>query len=532
MTGGQAVVATLRAHAVDAVFGMPGVHNLALYDALCDAPEIQHVLVRHEQAAGFAADGYARATGRPGVAITTAGPGATNALTAIAEAWSDSSPVVLIASHIESPYVEQELGFGHELRGQLDVFQTATRFRARPTHVAEISTSLGEAFALAQTGRPRPVLVQIPQDVLNDHDDVDIAAPRPGSRQSAEASLVRAAADMLARAHTPAIYAGVGVHRSGAHTKLLELAELLDAPVFTTAQGKGAIPEDHPLAVGNRWTGEPELVKLLGESDLLLGVGTRFGAADTAQWQLPLPAAVIRIDADADELGRNVPAEVALAGDAKMVLGQLLQALDSHRAENGRRGELQAVLRTANAAAEDAWPEPMRLLGDLRAALARDAIVFCDSLIQYWAARHLPVYAPRSIHLPWTYGTLGSSLPMAIGAKVAFPERQVVTLCGDGALMFTLPELATAVQAGANIVIIVCNDRGYGAMRMHQQRRFGRFIASDLATPDFAAVAQAFGARGISLQSAGDLRPALESALGDSRPVLIDVPLALTIPWR
>src|SRR5207302_1741413 len=163
LSGGQAVVKALEAHNVDVVFGMPGVHNLALYDALCDAPEIQHVLVRHEQAAGFAADGYARATGRPGVAITTAGPGATNALTAIAEAWSDSSSVVLIASHIESPYVEQERGFGHELRGQLEVFQTATRFRSRPTRVGDIGPAIAEAFAQSQHGRPRPVLVQIPQ---------------------------------------------------------------------------------------------------------------------------------------------------------------------------------------------------------------------------------------------------------------------------------------------------------------------------------------------------------------------------------
>jgi acetolactate synthase-1/2/3 large subunit len=533
MTGGQAVVAALNAHGVDVVFGMPGVHNLALYDALCDAPEIKHVLVRHEQAAGFAADGYARATGRPGVAITTAGPGAANALTAIAEAWSDSSPVVLIASHIESPYVEQERGFGHELRGQLDLFQTATRFRARPTRIGDIGPAIAEAFAQSQHGRPRPVLVQIPQDVLNNTDDVEIAQPRQAAPQSAQAALVRTAADMLARARRPALYAGVGVHRSGGDMELLQLAELLDAPVFTTAQGKGAIPEDHPLAVGNRWTGEAELIKLLSESDLLLAVGTRFGATDTSQWQLPLPETIIQIDVDADELGRNIRAEVALAGDAKTVLGQLLQAL--HGQSHGRpsrRSELQAVLRSVDTAAEASWPEPLRLLRELRAGLARDAIVFCDSLIQYWAARHFPVLAPRAMHLPWTFGTLGSSLPMAIGAKVAFPERQVVTLCGDGALMFTLPELATAVQAGANIVIVVCNDRGYGAMRMHQQRRFGRFIASDLVTPDFAAVAQAFGARGMRVESADEIGPALAAALAESRPVLIDVPLALTIPWR
>jgi thiamine pyrophosphate-dependent acetolactate synthase large subunit-like protein len=533
MTGGQAVVAALQAHGVDSVFGMPGVHNLALYDALCHAPEIQHIVVRHEQAAGFAADGYARATGRPGVAITTAGPGAANALTAIAEAWSDSSPVVLIASHIETPYVEQERGFGHELRGQLDLFQTATRFRARPTRIGDIGPAIAEAFAQSQDGRPRPVVVQIPQDVLNSADDVAIAQPKHATPRPAQAGLVRAAADMLARARTPAIYAGVGVHRSGGHTELLELAELLDAPVFTTAQGKGAVPEDHPLAVGNRWTGEPELIKLLSESDVLLGVGTRFGATDTSQWQLPLPEAIIHIDVDADEVGRNIHAEVGLEGDAKTVLGQLLHALNGQSHDRtSRRTELQTVLRSVDAAAEDAWPEPLRLLRDLRAGLARDAIVFCDSLIQYWAARHFPVFAPRAMHLPWTFGTLGSSLPMAIGAKVAFPERQVVALCGDGALMFTLPELATAVQAEANIVIVVCNDKGYGAMRMHQRRRFGRFIASDLVTPDFAAVAQAFGARGIRVESAAEIGPALEAALAETRPVLIDVPLALTIPWR
>ena len=228
MTGGQAVVAALQAHRVEFVFGMPGVHSLALYDALCDAPQIQHVVVRHEQGAGFAADGYARATGRPGVAITTAGPGAANALTAIAEAWSDSSPVVLIASHIESPYVEQERGFGHELRGQLELFQTATRFRARPTRIGEIGVAIAEAFAQSQSGRPRPVLVQIPQDVLNNTDDVDVVQPRQAVPQAAQTGLVHTAADMLGRARRPAIYAGVGVHRSGAHMELLEVAELLD----------------------------------------------------------------------------------------------------------------------------------------------------------------------------------------------------------------------------------------------------------------------------------------------------------------
>jgi thiamine pyrophosphate-dependent acetolactate synthase large subunit-like protein len=535
MTGGQAVVAALQAQGVEVVFGMPGVHNLALYDALCDAPDIRHVLVRHEQAAAFAADGYARTTGRPGVAITTAGPGATNALTAVAEAWSDSSPVVLIASHIESAYCEQERGFGHELRGQLDVFRTATRFQARPTAISQVTPALDDAFAHAQRGRPRPTVVQIPQDVLNASGNIEVSISRIEAPTAADPALVRTAAAILARAERPAIYAGVGVHRAAGHADLLAIAERLEAPVFTTAQGKGAIPEDHGLAFGNRWTGEPELTDLLADSDVLLAVGTRFGATDTSQWQLRLPPTIIRIDADPDELSRNVPAEVGLQGDARVVLAQLLGELDSTIGtgpRTSRRTELLELRTRLDAAAAHQWPEPIRLLGDIRLALARDAIVFCDSLIQYWAGRHFPVYSPRAFHLPWTYGTLGSSLPMAIGAKVAFPDRQVVTLCGDGALMFTLPELATAVQERANIIIIVCNDAGYGAMRVHQRRRFGRFIASDLVTPDFAAVANAFGARGLHLTSANDLGPALRSALTETRPVLIDVPLALDLPWR
>jgi acetolactate synthase-1/2/3 large subunit len=535
MSGGQLVVATLEAQGVDVVFGMPGVHNLALYDALCETTRIKHVLVRHEQGAAFAADGYARATGRPGVAITTAGPGAANTLTAIAEAWSDSSPVVLIASHVESQYVEQERGFGHELRGQLELFRTATRFQARPTAASDIAPSIAEAFAQVQRGRPRPAIVQIPQDVLNDTCEVDVpSAPVYEPPPAADTTLVRTAARMLSSAQRPAIYAGAGVHRAGAHAEVRQLAERLEAPVFTTAPGKGAIPEDHPLAVGNRWTGEPELTQLLADSDVLLAVGTRFGAQDTSQWQLALPATVIQIDADADELSRNVPAELALEGDARAVLAQLLRELDgvSTRTRPSAPAELAELRQRLDRTAMERWPEPMHFLADLRMGLDRDAIVFCDSLIQYWAARHFPVYAPRAFHLPWTFGTLGSSLPMAIGAKVAYPDRQVVTLCGDGALMFTLPELATAVQAQANIVIVVCNDAGFGAMRLHQRRRFGRFIASDLATPDFAAVAEAFGAIGIRLTSPAELAEALQDSRSATRPVLIDVPLALDLPWR
>lgn len=534
MTGGQAVVETLRAGDVTTVFGIPGVHNLAIYDALYHTPSVRQVVCRHEQGAAFAADGYARTSGGPGVFITTTGPGATNAFTALGEAWSESSPVLHLASQLDRSLIDAERGVVHELVDQAGTFRHVTRRHESIRDVGRISPAVAETLAAIQSGRPRPAYLDFPEDVLNAVDDLAIEGPCPIERSEADPSLVRRAAERLARAHCPAILAGVGIHRSGATSELLRLAEALQAPVFETAPGRGAIPSDHPLAVGGRWTGEPRLARFLTESDALLAVGTRLGGGSTANWTLPLPP-LIHLDAHPASIGKNYPAELALVGDARLGLAQLFDEVTrlGARADGTWASEARGFCEQVDAEMRAEHPVPMAVLETLRAALDRDAIVTNDSLIQYWTARHLPVYTPRSYHIPWIYGTLGSALPFAIGAALAAPGRQVVAIGGDGAFMFTCAELATAIQAGANVVSIVCNDHGYNAMRRHQRLRYGsRTFASDLVTPNFAAFAESFGARGIKLESPAELEPALREALAAKRPAVIDLPLALDLPWR
>lgn len=534
MTGGQAVVETLRAGGVETVFGIPGVHNLAIYDALYDTPSIRHVLCRHEQGAGFAADGYARTSGRPGVFITTTGPGATNAFTAVAEAWSESSPVLHLASQLDAYLLGQERGVIHELIDQAGTFRHVTRHHETITRTGDISAAVAGCLTAIQSGRPRPAYLDFPQDVLNATGELTISQPQPAARCEADPALIEQAAARLAAAQRPVIIAGAGVHRAGASTELLRLAEALQAPVFETAPGRGAIPGDHPLAIGGVWTGEPRLIRCLSDSDALLVVGSRLGAGTTDQWTIRLPP-LIQIDADPTVIGLNYPVEVALAGDARLTVAQLVAALEGRGAGGngawaalvaGHRDRVEAEMRATH-------PVPMGVIDTLRDVLDRDAIVTNDSLIQYWMARHFPVYTPRSFHIPWVYGTLGTALPFAIGAAVAAPDRQVVAIGGDGAFVFTSSELATAVQAGANVVCIVCNDHGYQAMRRHQRLRYGdRVFASDLVTPDFAALARSFGALGITLQSPAELGPALRDALAAKRPAVIDLPLSLDLPWK
>ncbi|HEX5505763.1 MAG TPA: thiamine pyrophosphate-binding protein [Thermomicrobiales bacterium] len=535
LTGGQAVVEALRAGGVDTVFGIPGVHNLTIYDALRDAPDVRHVVCRHEQGAGFCADGYARTAGRPGVFVTTTGPGATNAFTALGEAWSDSSPVLHLASQLATPLIDRERGVNHELVDQVGTFRQITRHHESIRDLARIAPAVAECLTAIQSGRPRAAYLDFPEDVLNASDEVTITAPQPPARPAADPDAVRRAAERLAGARRPAIIAGVGVHRSGASDELLRLAEALQAPVFETAPGRGAIPSDHPLAVGGRWTDEPRLWQVLAESDALLAVGTRLGGGSTSNWKVALPP-LLQLDADPAMIGKNYPVEVALAGDARATLALLNEEVARHgaRADEGPARAVRVLCAELDAEMRAAHPVPMGVLDALRGALARDAIVTNDSLIQYWTARHLPVYTPRSYHIPWIYGTLGSALPFAIGAAVAAPGRQVVAIGGDGAFMFTCAELATAVQAGANVVCVVCNDRGYNAMRRHQRLRYGddRVIASDLATPDFAAFARSFGALGLTLDSPTDLGPALREALAAGRPAVLDLPLALDVPWK
>jgi thiamine pyrophosphate-dependent acetolactate synthase large subunit-like protein len=526
VTGGQAIVDCLEAEGVDVVFGIPGEHTISLYDGLYHRPGIRHILPRHEQGAGFMAEGYAMASGRPGVCITTTGPGAFNALTPLAEAYGDSIPVLMIASEIDSQFIGQARGITHESKDQLGVLERAAGFAAQANSVGEIPEVMHEAFRCMRTGRPRPAVVQVPLDVMAAKDDVRPQAPASVSPGGASETAVAEAARLLASAERPIIWAGGGVNIAGANDALRAVAELLDAPVIVTPDGKGAIPEDHPLALGCS-SGEGPVTALMRRSDAALVIGTRFQQRLTRGWTMPLPACLVQVDVDAGEIGKNYPAAAGLAGDAGVVLGQLRDALRAHAPapKPGARAEVARDRETVGGWFRVRFTPESEMLAAIREGLAPDAFIFSDTARAVgWLRNHLPVYAPRSFFTPGGFSTLGFSFPSAIGARAAFAERQSVAACGDGSFMFTCNELATAVQEDLGVTVLLFNNRCHLGIKDHQDAECGgRHIAVELHTPDFVKFAESFGALGLRVERLDQLAPALAEARESRRPAIVEI---------
>jgi acetolactate synthase-1/2/3 large subunit len=531
VTGGQLLVDALRTEGVDTLFGMIGSHVTAVYDAALGA-SLRTIDVRHEQAAAYMADGYARVTGRPGVAVVTAGPGALNTLTGVGSAYADSSPVLVIAGQVPSDVLGLGKGAFHECPDQLGMFRSITGWSGRPKSVAEIPEAVHDAFAALRGARPRPAYLEIPCDLLDGTGLAGGAGPRPTpSRPAADADVRRAIA-LLQGSVAPALWAGGGVLRSGAGPELGSLARALGAPVFMTCGGKGAIPADDPLAVDYWLPAEPAR-GLLAASDLLLAVGTRFTSMATGGWTLPLPR-LVQIDIDPGELGKNYPLELGLAGDARTVLRQLVDAAPpggfSPRAS--RAPGVTRVRTAVEAEARRRFPDSLGLLAAIRSAASREAVVVCDiTTLGTLARRYFPVYEPRTFICPLGFGTLGSAYPLALGAKAGRPDRPVVAICGDGGFLFNAQELATAVQCGLDVVVVLVNDGGYGAIRDWQRRHAGgRFVGVDLHTPDFVGLARSFGAEAVRAETVDAVGPLLEAALRGRRPTVLEVPVTLEHP--
>jgi len=529
MTGGEAVVRQLIAEGVEVVFGLPGVHAMQIYDALYHHREIRHIGVRHEQAAAYMSDGYARTTGLAGVCLTTTGPGAANTTAAMAEAYASSSPVLNITTQIESNLVDRGKGALHEGKDQLALFKAVTGWNRRVEKAADIADCIHLAMKKMCCERPRPIQVEIPADLLGEATDAPLCGKKDKERACGDAVLIKEAAKRLLDSRLPVIWAGGGVITSGATPELLRLAETLEAPVMTTYMGKGAIPEDHPLSLGNWGMGSDVremLQDLLQKSDVILAVGTRFSALSTGEWSLRLPGQLIQVDIDETEVGKNYPAEIGIIGDAKRILGQILQYpnLGKEESRPSPAPDIKALKGLVYEIMAATRIREMEIIDTLRMMLDRDAILVNDmTLISYAASRHFPVYEPRTFLYPSGFGTLGFAFPAALGAKVARPRRQVVAVCGDGGFMFGCQELATAVQFGLNLPVIIFNDGGYGTLKAFQDLAFsGRRVAVDLINPDFVKFAESFGAGGVRVESLKELKPALEKALAADRPTLID----------
>jgi thiamine pyrophosphate-dependent acetolactate synthase large subunit-like protein len=495
MTGAEALVAQLEELGVDVVFGIPGVHNLAIFDAL-RRTSVRTVVVRHEQTAGYAADGYARATGRLGVCVTTTGPGAANAAGAMGEARASRSPVLHISTQVDSRILEGKTGHFslHESPAQSELMAAVCNWSGRVARPEAIASMVARAAQEAFAGRRGPAFVEIPHDFLS----VSI----PKARRAVPASLTvpkarenetaRAAKALNASKH-PVVWAGGGVISSGASAELIAVAELLDAPVVTTFAGKGAIPRGHPLALALP-PHQPEIAKLIANSDALLAVGSDFDAMNTQGWRLPLPRPRVVINVESEDLRRNYAADVAIESDAKAALKLLAGALESKKRSGARRVEQarSAALKSLRASRE--FRKPFAFVERLRDAVPDDAIVVADMAIPgYWAAAYFPAAAPRTFAYPLGWGTLGFALPAAVGAAAS--GRTTVVIAGDAGFLFAPGELATAVQEGLDLAVIVVNDHGYGMLRFDEDERFKERFAVDLKTPDFVALAKSFGVK-------------------------------------
>jgi thiamine pyrophosphate-dependent acetolactate synthase large subunit-like protein len=534
-TGGEWIVDALRAEGVRHVFGIPGVHNLAIYDALIRQSEITHVLARHEAGAAFMADGYARASGAPGVVVVTTGPGATNALTPLVESYAGSMPVVVVMSDVASPLVGRDIGALHEVPNQIDCFKPVTRWAEAVTEAAAVPATVHGAFDLLRTGRPGPVAISIPNDFLTARFDAVPGGGGHGRRPPCHVDAIGEAVRLLSGASRPLLIAGGGVIAAAAQADLARLARRLGAPVITTVMGRGAVSERDPL-----WHGvlpnSRATEAVIKTADVILAVGCRFAHRSTQGLLLNLSfepsQTLIHLDLDPTVIGRLFKAQLPIVGDAKDGLTRLREALGSGPARSVWDHRWRESLRPA--ASERYTREIAHLIETLRAALPDDAIVVNDQTgINYWMEWRFPVLMPRTFLYPVGSATLGYGVPAAIGAKIARPDRPVVAVVGDGGFMYSVNELATAVKYRLPVVFLVMNDDRYGAIKWLQQTIFdGRWGEADLTNPDFPALARAFGARGERVAGVDALGGALETALAADGPTVLELRMTVDPPWE
>ena len=514
------MIECLKAQGVRAVFGMPGTQNLEIYDSLlrCGEGSIDHYLVRHEYAATQMADGFARSTGEVGVALTVPGPGASNASTGILEAYTDCVPVLLITGQSDSRFYDKHPAKMFHGLDQMKFFEPITKYRAIARTIGQIPEVVEGAFKAMRSGRPGPAVLEFPMDVVRADGEPDIPGYVRGSRGPApSAGDLRAAARKIDRAVRPVCLVGSAVIHSAAQAELRRLVEKIQAPVVVTRCAKGALDENHPLALrGSNGYLAREALKL---ADATLAIGCRFTSIDTNNWRLKLPQPLIQLDEDEREIGSEYPCELGVVGDLKATLQGLAEEVE----QRPRRWKQALEPPRARFAAQ----RPLPLLSDIRQVLPEDGILSVDvHSIGYSAFDEYPVDRPRTFLYPCIGVALGYAFPAAIGAKIACPEKPVVCFSGDGGFLMGMPELATAVRYGIPLVTVVVNDQALTAIKGSQLKHHqGRVIDTDLANPNFAEMARCFGAEGRRVQNLGHFKRVLEEALAARQPAVIEVPM-------
>lgn len=532
MTGGEALARQLIAEGVTDVFGVPGVQLDAAVDGIAkQGGALRYHVTRHEQATSYMADGYARATGRIGVCMVVPGPGVLNALSGLADAYACSAPVLFIAGQIPSPAIGRGLGLLHEIPDQTGILASLTTHTATARSAAEIPALVRDAVRRLRTGRPRPVALEIPPDILAA--EADMALIEPPVDESApvcpaDAAIAQAAA-LLREAGRVAIYAGWGVQAADAGAELCALAESLGAPVVTSHTGPGAIPGDHRLAF-------PQLAgrKLLRQADVVLAVGSRFLTGQGRPEAIGPDTRLVLLNADEADLGAPRTATVAVHGDARLGLSALRKAVDGAQGTGWPDAELATVREWL--AAELSWCAPqLEWLAALRAAIPADGVLVTElTQVGHIAYLGYPVLQPRTFLTPGYQGSLGYGFATALGVKLGRPDRAVVSITGDGGFGWNLQELATAAQHRIGLVTVVFDNASFGNVKLIQAEQYGgRHLGVDLQNPDFVALAAAFGVAGHRAETPAELRTVLAEALAADEPALIVVPMGpMSSPWH
>jgi acetolactate synthase-1/2/3 large subunit len=526
ITCGEYLIDLLKAYGVDTAFGIPGMHTLPLYRGLARGT-LRAVPPRHEGGAGFMADGYARATGRPAACLVTSGPGVTNLLTPMGQAYADSVPMIVIASVLPRCYLDRGSGRIHEMPDQRGMAAGVSAFAHTVRQADELPTAVARAFSILSSGRPRPVYLEIPADLLEepaDHLPLQPAA-LPG-RPAPRAAAVAQAAEFLRAAERPLVILGGGAVDVGAPA--VRLVERLDAPSAATINGKGILPPAHPLSLGST-LGFAPVREAARTADVVLVIGSELGEADRFPdtSDLVLEGKLVRVDIDPRQLQSVYRPDVALLGDAASVVPALLEALGPARTtRQGNPG--QARTAEIRRAAEALWDDEVHTHRRLLAAVLEvlpDPVIVGDSTQPVYSANYF--YEPARPRSFWNgstgFGTLGYALPAAIGAGIARPDRPVVVIAGDGGFQFTLPEMATAVEEEVPLVVLLWQNHGYGEIRRRMLGAAIPPVGVDLVSPDALALAQAYGWHGGRPSSYAHLHELLNQAAGRRAPTLIEI---------
>ncbi len=532
MTGAEAIVQSLIAHKVDTLFALPGVQNDGLFNALYDAGDaIRVVQTRHEQGAGYMALGYAVSSGKVGAYAVVPGPGLLNTTAALATAYSSNAKVLAISGQIASGHIGRGFGMLHEIPDQLGILRSLTKWAERIDSAAEAPGKMAEAFRQMESGRPRPVGVEMAMDIMAGHGEVaegtTLAEPAEPFRPPVEPEAVAEAAKLLGQAKAPLIFVGGGALDSPEQVKVL--AEMLQAPVISSRMGRGVLSSRHYLSQTM-----PAGHRLWKDADVVLAVGSRL-AVPLMSWGVDKDLKIVRIDIDPIEQNRFGRPAVGLVADCRDALNALIPEVEKHNGKRENRQSEMEALRAEMAQQLEALEPQLSFVRALREELPDDGI-FVEELTQvgYVSRFAMPVYHPRTFISSGYQGTLGWGMATAVGVKMANPDKPVLAIAGDGGFMFNAQELATAVQHEVSLVKVVFDDGAYGNVKRMQKNLYGnRVIASDLTNPDFVKFAESFGAQGLKAGTPDELRQAIRLGFDTRGPTVVHVPVGeMPDPWH